>query len=87
MRTAAQGPLASHRLEGQVVAVGLLSKLAASNGDADAPELFIDALFTTVALAVDGKTDAVAERLKGMARILGPAIRDGVIARKDGTGR
>lgn len=35
----------------------------------------------TIALAAAGKIDAAAEHLKGLARIFGPAIRDGVVAR------
>lgn len=82
LRTARREPLASRRLEGQVVAVGLLSKLAARSSDAEAPEMFREAISETIALATAGKIDDADEHLKGLARILGPAIRDGVVARR-----
>lgn len=73
----------SQRLAGQVAAVDLLSKLAASRSNADAPDLFIAAAGEVIALAVAGELDAAEERLQGLARILGPAIRDGVVVRRD----
>lgn len=81
-RATPREPLASRRLEGQVVAVGLLSKLATRSSDADAPEMFREAISDAIALVAAGRIDAADEHLKGLARILGPAIRDGVIARR-----
>jgi hypothetical protein len=79
-------PRENHRLAGQVAAVDLLSELSTSD-EAEAPAMFTDALGELLALTSAGDAAAAADYLDGLARILGPAIRDGVVASGKQEGR
>lgn len=72
----------SPRLAGQVAAVRLLTTIMTEGRDADAPGLFFDALEDVLDLAADGDLDEAREQLQGLSRILGPAVRDGLLARR-----
>lgn len=76
-------PAGNHCLEGQASAVDLLSRLAESGSEAEASKLFADVVGEVITLAVAGKINEAEEHLKGMARTLGPAILDGIIAHRD----
>lgn len=75
-------PKANHRLAGQVAAVDLLSELSTSD-EAEAPAMFTDAIGELLALASAGDAAAAGDYLDGLARVLGPAVRDGVVAPRE----
>lgn len=75
-RATPREPLASRRLEGQVVAVGLLSKLATRSSDAEAPDMFREAISETIALASAGKIDDADEHLKAWRASAIPIARE-----------
>lgn len=72
----------SPRLSGQVAAVQLLSRIVVQGREADAPGLLFDMLDDLLNLAADGDLDEAQEQLQGLSRIIGPAIRDGLLARR-----